>query len=108
MRGPDALPFRGSVIWLTPDQGGRSSGPPPTPPGHDYAVTAFVPPNSAQTGLASIVIRVDDRSAWRSAATGGWLVAPNEAAQKVVPGSVVVVTEGLRSVAYFQVDEVVE
>jgi hypothetical protein len=42
------LPFEGEVIWLTPEQGGRNSGPPPTPREQDCAATAFVPPRTVQ------------------------------------------------------------
>jgi hypothetical protein len=74
------LPFRGEVVWLTPEQGGSSTGPPPTPSMQDYAATAYVPPASGSGPLASFVLRVADRTAWRSAATAGWLVAENAAA----------------------------
>jgi hypothetical protein len=100
------LPFRGEVVWLTPEQGGRSTGPPPTPSMQDYAATAYVPPASGSGALASFVLRIADRTAWRSAATAGWLVAENAGQQSVEPGSVVVVTEGLRPVAYFHVAQV--
>jgi hypothetical protein len=93
------LPFRGEVVWLTSEQGGRSSGPPPTPAGADFAATAYVPPASASDGLASIVLRVEDRRAWRSAATARWLVVGDHGLQHVEPGSVVVGTEGSRPVA---------
>lgn len=108
MRLPGPLPFRGEVIWLTAEQGGRRSGPPPTPEDQDYAATAFVPPASVQDGLASFVLRVSDRSAWRSAAEGAWLVVENEGRQRVDAGSIVVVTEGARPVAYFEIREVVD
>lgn len=108
VRGPDSLPFRGQVVWLTADQGGRASGPPPTPVDDDYAATAYVPPARLADGLASFVLRVDDRSAWRSTATGGWLIVANEPPQQVQIGSVVVITEGPRDVAYFHVGELVE
>lgn len=91
---------------LTHDQGGRSTGPPLTPPGHDYAATAYVPPASASDGLASLVIRVSDRAAWRSAATGTWLVVENQGLHRVEAGTVVIVTEGSGPVAYFHVSEV--
>jgi len=107
MRGPESLPFRGHVIWLTAHQGGRTSGPPATPADADYAATAFVPPESLATGLASFILRVVDRSAWLSEAAGAWLVIPNEPRHQVGVGSIVVITEGSRSVAYFHVDEVV-
>jgi hypothetical protein len=38
------LPFRGEIIWMTREQGGRAAGPPPTPEDQDYAATAYVPP----------------------------------------------------------------
>jgi hypothetical protein len=100
------LPFRGEVVWLTSQQGGRSSGPPPTASGDDYAATAYVPPASISDGLASIVLRVVDRNAWRSAATARWLVVENDGLQHVQAGSVLVITEGSRPVAYFHVAEV--
>jgi SOS-response transcriptional repressor LexA len=100
------LPFRGEVVWLTPEQGGRSSGPPPTPNDQDYAATAYVPPATIDDGLASFVLRVADRSAWRSEASGAWLAVDNEGVYWVDEGSVVVVTEGSRPVAYFHVCEV--
>jgi hypothetical protein len=102
------LPFTGRVVWLTPEQGGRSSGPPATEPSQDYAATAFVPPYSIDDGLASFVLRVSDRGAWQSLATATWLIVPNQDAQRLQPGSVVVVTEGTRPVAYFHVTDVAE
>jgi hypothetical protein len=100
------LPFHGEVIWLTPEQGGRESGPPLTPEDQDYAATAFVPPASVDEGLASFVLRVSDRSAWRSPASADWLVVPNEGQQWIDESSLVVVTEGARVVAYFHVQAV--
>jgi hypothetical protein len=35
MRLDQELPFVGEIIWLTPEQGGRQSGPPPTPSDQD-------------------------------------------------------------------------
>jgi hypothetical protein len=105
MRIDDELPFRGEVVWLTHDQGGRSTGPPRTPRDQDYAATAYVPPASESDGLASFVIRVTDRAAWRSAAAATWLVVENQGLQRVEPGTVVIVTEGSRRVAYFHVAE---
>ena len=106
MRLSGQLPFRGEVVWLTAEQGGRQSGPPPTPEDQDYAATAFVPPATVNDGLASFVLRVADRSAWRSEAEGAWLVVENDGLQRVEPGSVVVVTEGPRPVAHFHVRDV--
>jgi hypothetical protein len=104
MRLGTPFPFRGRVVWLTPEQGGRRSGPPATPVTDDYAATAFLPPGTVETGLHSFVLRVADRAAWVSAADGAWLV---EQGIDVRPGSVVVVTEGPRPVAYFHVESVV-
>jgi hypothetical protein len=67
---------------------------------------AYVPPASIADGLASFVLRVIDRRAWRSAAAGTWLVVPNAGPQHVQVGSVVIVTEGSRPVAYFHVAEI--
>lgn len=106
MRYQGHLPFAGEVVWLTPQQGGRSSGPPPTPAEQDYAAIAFVPPQTVQTGLASFVMRVEDRTAWRSRAFAGWLLVANSGEQEVGPGTVIVVTEGARSVAFFRADHV--
>lgn len=103
-----SLPFRGQLIWLTPDQGGRSSGPPPTPADQDYAATAFVPPDGMENGWASFVLRVDDRTAWRSPSTGGWLAIDNPAAPTVRVGTVLIITEGPRQVGYFHVTEVLD
>jgi hypothetical protein len=98
------LPFEGEIVWLTPEQGGRASGPPPTARGQDYAATAFVPPQTVQSGLASFAVRVEDRTAWRSRAFAGWLVVGNTGDQAVAPGTMVVVTEGPRPVAFLRVD----
>jgi hypothetical protein len=105
MRIEGRLPLRGEIVWLTADQGGRASGPPGAE-NQDYAATAFVPPSTAETGLASFVVRSAGRKAWRSEAEARWLVLDNPDAPRVVPGSVVVVTEGLRPVAYFHVERV--
>jgi hypothetical protein len=102
------LPFRGEIIWLTQEQGGRASGPPPTPEDQDYAATAYVPPSSVDDGLASFVIRVADRTAWRSAAAADWLAVDNEGDHWVDAGTVLVVTEGPNPVAYFHVHDVLK
>jgi len=99
-------PLRGEVIWLTPEQGGRSSGPPPTPAEQDYAATAFVAPHTVESGLASFVLRVEDRTAWRSRAFAAWLLVAKSGDQQVGPGTVIVVTEGPRLVAFFRVDHI--
>ncbi|WP_194818633.1 hypothetical protein [Nocardia sp. XZ_19_385] len=108
MRFHGSLPFRGRIVWLTSDQGGRSSGPPPTPPDHDYAATAFVPPHSLAEGTASFALRVADRTAWCSPASAGWLIVENTGVYTVQVGSVVVITEGPRIVGYFHVSELIK
>jgi hypothetical protein len=100
------LPLEGEIIWLTPEQGGRSSGPPPTSREHDYGSIAFVPPHTVESGLASFVVRVEDTSARRSRAFAGWLLVDNSGDQAVEPGMVIVITEGSRPVAFFRVDYV--
>ena len=100
------LPLHGVLVWLTNDQGGRRSGPPTTPAADVYAATAYIPPATARDGLASFVLSADDRTCWRTRAAGDWLVASPVGAV-VVPGTVVVITEGDRDVAYFHVDSIV-
>ena len=76
------FPFRGSVIWLTPEQGGRETGPPVLCSAWPYyAVTAYVPPHTADTGLASFILRNFDAGAWRSHAEGRWLAVGTQAEQ---------------------------
>jgi hypothetical protein len=99
------FPFHGVLVWLTPEQGGRAGGPPaPHLDWPHYAATAFVPPATADTGLASFVLRGFERAAWRSRAEGCWLVPSNPDVPRIAPGSVLVVTEGPKPVAYFTVD----
>jgi len=102
IKGP--FPFIGEVVWLTPDQGGRRSGPPGDPRG--YASVAHVPPHDAKTGSASFVVAGFDPTLWRSAARARWLAVANEGDQCISAVDVVVVTEGVRAVAFFIVDEV--
>ena len=105
---PGSWPFHGRVVWLTPEQGGRSSGPPQPSTDIDYAHTAFVPPHTVDSGLASFALRNFDAGAWSSAAEGRWLIVENGGDQLVEPGSVVVCTEGPRVVAYFHVERVTD
>ncbi len=95
--------FHGQIIWLTPEQGGRSSGPPAP---REYRVTGYAPPFTLNNGLASFWLSDFDAGAWRSPAAGRWPMTPNEGAQHLQPGSLVVVTEGHRTVGYFHVHEV--
>jgi hypothetical protein len=51
---------------------------------------------TADTGLASFILRNFDADAWRSHAEGRWLAADTQGEQLVEPGSVIAVTEGAR------------
>ena len=96
-------PFRGTVVWLTPEQGGRPIGPPPVFDTHDYAYTAFVPPHTIDDGLASFALRGFVPGAWVSDAEARWWLVDNVGPQRAGAGDVIVVTEGRRVVAYFTV-----
>ncbi|WP_410668273.1 hypothetical protein [Amycolatopsis sp. cmx-4-68] len=100
------FPFHGRVVWLTPEQGGRTTGPPRADSDDDYAANAFVPPRTADSGLASFVLRDLERGALVSPAKGRWLVVENSGAHRIQPGTVVVITEGPKPVGYFHVEEV--
>lgn len=89
----EPFPFEGEVVWLTPEQGDRATGPPPASVDRDYAQLAHVPPHSAETGTASFLLRGFESGAWRSRAEGRWLVVENEGDQLLLPGGVAVVTE---------------
>lgn len=102
----DPLRFHGRIVWLTAEQGGRRSGPPTPSPGRDYAANGFVPPLNVDTGLASLVVRASDPSAYVSSADAGWLVGDYRYPHDVVAGDLIVVTEGPRTVGYFHVDSV--
>lgn len=69
----------------------------------DYAATAFVPPETVDTGLASFVLRDYDERAWRSPATGGWLLVDGSGPQAAKVGDLIVITEGRRTVGRFTV-----
>lgn len=99
-------PFVGEVVWLTPEQGGRTKGVPPVVEGLSYTHVAYVPPFGLAEGAASFVLRSWNPEAWRSPAEGRWLFAENEGLQNVRPGSMIVVAEGPRTVAYFTVHSV--
>jgi hypothetical protein len=61
---------------------------------------------NADRGLASVILRVQDRKAWRSQADAAWLVVDNAPPHRAVEGYVIVVTEGRREVAYFHVQAI--
>jgi len=102
----DPLPFHGTVIWLTEEQGGRRTGPPEPSADRDYAATGFVPPLSVSTGLASLVVRSKTPGAWQSAADAGWLLRDHRYPHDVQAGDLIVVTEGARVVGYFHIESV--
>jgi hypothetical protein len=104
-----SFPFKGWVVWLTAEQGGRNGGP-PAPRGEwpYYAANAYVPPATADSGLVSFVLRGFDANAWRSGAEACWLVPENPDAPWIEQGSVVVVTEGPKPVGFFVVERISE
>ena len=106
VRPYDPLPFHGTVVWLTEDQGGRQIGPPVATAERDYAANGFVPPLTVDTGLASLVVRPATPGAWRSTADAGWLVGDYRYPRDVAAGDVIVVTEGPTVVGYFHVESV--
>ncbi|WP_086840616.1 hypothetical protein [Amycolatopsis kentuckyensis] len=98
------FPFRGRVVWLTPSQGGRTTGPPRPGETGTYAANAFVPPRSAESGLASFVLRDFEPGAAVTSAAGRWLVVENAGPYRIQEGTVVVITEGPNPVGYFHVE----
>ena len=101
-----SLAVRGTVVWLTPQQGGRVSGPPEPDYDYDYTATAFLPPRTAEDGQAGIALRRFAPGAWRTAAEGILVPGKGNRAQQVIPGCMVVITEGVRPVGLLTVEEV--
>ena len=101
-----SLAVRGTVVWLTPQQGGRVSGPPEPDYDYDYTATAYLPPRTADDGQAGIALRRFAPGAWRTPAEGILVPAKGNRAQQVVPGCIVVITEGVRPVALLTIEEV--
>ncbi|ONI69992.1 hypothetical protein BWI15_26160 [Kribbella sp. ALI-6-A] len=101
-----SLAVRGTVVWLTPQQGGRVSGPPEPDYDYDYTATAYLPPRTPEDGQVGIALRRFAPGAWRSSAEGILVPAQDHRAQQVVPGSMLVVTEGTRPVGLLTVEEV--
>jgi hypothetical protein len=101
-----SLAVRGTVVWLTPQQGGRVSGPPEPDYDYDYSATAYLPPRTPEDGQAGLALRRFAPGAWRSPAEGILVPAPGNRAQQVVPGCIVVITEGVRPVGLLTVEEV--
>ncbi|GAA0959400.1 hypothetical protein GCM10009554_73000 [Kribbella koreensis] len=101
-----SLAVRGTVVWLTPQQGGRVSGPPEPDYDYDYTATAYLPPRSAEDGQAGLSLRRFAPGAWRTPAEGILVPPKGHRAQQVVPGNIVVITEGIRPVGLLTVEEV--
>ncbi|WP_328998517.1 hypothetical protein OHA18_29195 [Kribbella sp. NBC_00709] len=101
-----SLAVRGTVLWLTPQQGGRVSGPPAPDYDYDYTATAYLPPRTPDDGQAGIALRRFAPSAWRTPAEGILVPAKGNRAQQVIPGCIVVITEGVRPVGLLTVEEV--
>ena len=104
--GPQAaLNLVGDVVWLTAEQGGRRWGPPSTTGGVQYRCTAFVVPPLARQRVGRLRFGSRRTGAVLSRARGGWLLPDALDVQHGVPsGSIVVLTEGRRRVAYFNVE----
>jgi len=101
-----SLAVRGTVVWLTPQQGGRVSGPPEPDYDYDYTATAYLPPRTADDGQSGIALRRFIPGAWRSPAEGLLVPAKGNRAQQVIPGCMVIITEGVRPVGLLTVEEV--
>jgi hypothetical protein len=101
-----SLAVRGTVVWLTPQQGGRVSGPPEPDYDYDYTATAYLPPRTAEDGQAGLSLRRFAPGAWRTPAEGILVPGKGNRAQQVVPGNLVVITEGVRPVGLLTVEEV--
>ena len=101
-----SLAVRGTVVWLTPQQGGRVSGPPDPDYDYDYTATAYLPPRTPEDGQAGLALSRFAPGAWRTPAEGILVPPKGHRAQQVIPGCIVIVTEGVRPVGLFTVDEV--
>ncbi|MFC6156271.1 hypothetical protein [Kribbella jiaozuonensis] len=101
-----SLAVRGTVLWLTPQQGGRVSGPPEPDYDYDYTATAYLPPRTPEDGQAGIALRRFAPGAWRTPAEGILVPAKGNRAQQVIPGCIVIITEGVRPVGLLTVEEV--
>ncbi|GAA2788714.1 hypothetical protein [Kribbella solani] len=101
-----SLAVHGTVLWLTPQQGGRVSGPPDPDYDYDYTATAYLPPRTPEDGQAGLALRRFAPGAWRTPAEGILVPGQGNRAQQVVPGCLIVITEGVRPVGFFTVEEV--
>jgi hypothetical protein len=82
------------------------SGPPEPDYDYDYTATAYLPPRTAEDGQAGIALRRFAPGAWRTQAEGILVPAKGNRAQQVIPGCLVVITEGTRPVGLLTVEEV--
>ncbi|MEV5963504.1 hypothetical protein AB0L70_17165 [Kribbella sp. NPDC051952] len=82
------------------------SGPPEPDYDYDYTATAYLPPRTAEDGQAGIALRRFAPGAWRTPAEGILVPAKGYRAQQVIPGCIVVITEGVRPVGLLTVEEV--
>jgi len=73
---------------------------------YDYTATAYLPPQTADDGQAGIALRRFAPGAWRTQAEGILVPGEGNRAQQVIPGCLVVITEGTRPVALLTVEEV--
>lgn len=101
-----SIAVHGTVVWLTPQQGGRVSGPPEPDYDYDYTATAYLPPRTAEDGQAGIALHRFAPGAWRTPVDGILVPAKGHRAQQVVPGCIIVITEGVRPVGLLTVEEV--
>jgi hypothetical protein len=101
-----SLAVRGTVVWLTPQQGGRVSGPPEPDYDYDYTATAYLPPRTAEDGQAGLSLRRFAPGAWRTPAEGILVAPTGHRAQQLVTGNIVVITEGVRPVGLLTIEEV--
>ncbi|WP_433021408.1 hypothetical protein [Kribbella sp. CA-294648] len=82
------------------------SGPPEPDYDYDYTATAYLPPRTAEDGQAGLSLRRFAPGAWRTPAEGILVPGKGNRAQQVVPGNLVVITEGVRPVGLLTVEEV--
>ncbi|WP_237744962.1 hypothetical protein [Kribbella catacumbae] len=82
------------------------SGPPEPDYDYDYSATAYLPPRTPEDGQAGLSLRRFAPGAWRTPAEGILVPAKGNRAQQVVPGNIVVITEGVRPVGLLTVEEV--
>lgn len=90
--------LHGELVWLTPAQGGRPSGP---PDGEHYTGVVLVPPGGS-AGTGRLVMRLSQVGSWRAQVQGRW---GGSQRPHVQAGLVLVVMEGERAVGYLHVQQ---